>query len=112
MPSRFLETFGLSALDFAQFGVPTIGYKKGGATPFISDNLNISNYPGDTKQEQFNNAMERIVTSYQLPVTSNINGQGTGNKEQATVFTIDKQIVINTYSTQKRLQRFNQIISK
>ena len=37
MPSRFLETFGLSALDFAQFGVPTIGYKKGGARAFIQD---------------------------------------------------------------------------
>lgn len=61
MPSRFLETFGLSALDFAQFGVPTIGYKKGGLKPFIRDNLNIYNFPGASEQEQFNNAMASIL---------------------------------------------------
>ena len=34
MPSRFLETFGLSALDSLSLWVPVIGYKKWGLTQF------------------------------------------------------------------------------
>jgi glycosyltransferase involved in cell wall biosynthesis len=37
MPSLFLETFGLVALDSLACGVPVIGEKKGGLTPFIID---------------------------------------------------------------------------
>ena len=61
MPSRFLETFGLSALDFAQFGIPTIGYKKGGVSPFILDSLNILNYQGENEQAQFDTALQTIL---------------------------------------------------
>ncbi len=64
MPSKFLETFGLSALDFAQFGIPTIGYKKGGVAPFVLDDLNISAYAGHTAQEQFDTAMHSILEAY------------------------------------------------
>lgn len=35
MPSLFLETFGLSALESLQLGVPVVGFAKGGLTPFI-----------------------------------------------------------------------------
>jgi glycosyltransferase involved in cell wall biosynthesis len=37
MPSLFLETFGLVALDSLASGIPVIGEKKGGLTPFIID---------------------------------------------------------------------------
>jgi len=37
MPSLFLETFGLVALDSLAFGIPVIGEKKGGLSPFIID---------------------------------------------------------------------------
>jgi len=41
MPSIFLETFGLSALESLSEGVPVIGIKKGWLTPFILDELSI-----------------------------------------------------------------------
>lgn len=39
MPSEFLETFGLVALESLHAGIPVIGYKKGGVIPFIHDRL-------------------------------------------------------------------------
>ena len=41
MPSRFLETFGLSALESLSEGVPVIGFRKGGLIPFISQELSV-----------------------------------------------------------------------
>lgn len=41
MPSRFLETFGLSALESLSEGVPVIGFQKGGLIPFIRGELAI-----------------------------------------------------------------------
>lgn len=41
MPSRFLETFGLVALESLARGVPVIGYKKWGLTPFIMDDCEL-----------------------------------------------------------------------
>ncbi|MDD5376967.1 MAG: glycosyltransferase [Candidatus Gracilibacteria bacterium] len=39
MPSRFLETFGLAALESLSEGVPVIGFQKGGLIPFIPKDL-------------------------------------------------------------------------
>ncbi len=41
MPSRFLETFGLSALESLSEGVPVLGFQKWGLVPFIQDGLSI-----------------------------------------------------------------------
>lgn len=35
MPSRFLETFGLSALEAIESGVPVIGFDQGGLSQFL-----------------------------------------------------------------------------
>jgi len=35
MPSEFLETFGLSALNALAWGIPVIGYRKGGMEKFV-----------------------------------------------------------------------------
>ncbi|MDQ1343291.1 MAG: hypothetical protein QG650_10 [Patescibacteria group bacterium] len=37
MPSTFLETFGLSALESLSYGVPVAGFSKGGIVPFLLD---------------------------------------------------------------------------
>jgi glycosyltransferase involved in cell wall biosynthesis len=37
MPSTFLETFGLSALESLSHGVPVAGFSKGGIVPFLLD---------------------------------------------------------------------------
>ena len=39
MPSRFLETFGLTALEALSVGTPVIGFRKGGLIPFIPESL-------------------------------------------------------------------------
>ena len=100
MPSVFLETFGLSALDFAQFGIPVIGYKKGGVAPFILDNLNISAYSGNTDQEQFDTAMHEIC-SYTVQAKQ-------GHKSP---YLVDKDIVIRDYSMDTWLMQFNALVA-
>ncbi len=42
MPSRFLETFGLVALEALEQGVPVVGFKKWGLENFIPDALALS----------------------------------------------------------------------
>lgn len=39
MPSTFLETFGLSALESLSLGVPVAGFPKGGIVPFLVDDV-------------------------------------------------------------------------
>ncbi|MBP6981306.1 glycosyltransferase family 4 protein [Candidatus Gracilibacteria bacterium] len=41
MPSRFLETFGLTALESLASGTPVLGFSKGGLVSFIPDSLAI-----------------------------------------------------------------------
>jgi len=41
MPSVFLETFGLSAVNALARWLPVIGYQKGGMTPFVLDEYNL-----------------------------------------------------------------------
>lgn len=42
MPSRFLETFGLVALESLSAGVPVIGFKKWWLSDFVPENLSLS----------------------------------------------------------------------
>jgi glycosyltransferase involved in cell wall biosynthesis len=44
MPSLFLETFGLSALNACSRWLPVIAYAKGGCTPFILPDYDLSKY--------------------------------------------------------------------
>ncbi|HMY80465.1 MAG TPA: glycosyltransferase [Candidatus Absconditabacterales bacterium] len=61
MPSQFLETFGLTALDAASCGVPTIGFAKGGLSQFILPELDITKQPGKTESEQFTSLMRSVI---------------------------------------------------
>jgi glycosyltransferase involved in cell wall biosynthesis len=49
MPSRFLETFGLSALEAISYGVPVIGYAKGGLAQFLLSEHAIHDSGDDAK---------------------------------------------------------------
>ena len=42
MPSKFLETFWLSAINVLKRWIPVVGFKKGGLIPFIQDRYDIS----------------------------------------------------------------------
>lgn len=46
MPSTFLETFGLSAVNALWRGLPVVAYKKWGLDPFVFEGLDLSNYEG------------------------------------------------------------------
>lgn len=45
MPSRCLESFGLTALTALKWGMQPIGYAKGGTQPFINPSLDIDSMP-------------------------------------------------------------------
>ena len=48
MPSRFLETFGLSALESLSAGVPVVAFDKGGLSQFlVSSGLEVEDSPDD-----------------------------------------------------------------
>ena len=66
MPSLFLETFGLTALESLSLGVPVIGFKKGWLIPFITPELNINNYPGDNDEEKLYNCLIEAITNTPL----------------------------------------------
>lgn len=65
MPSRFLETFGLSALESLSEGVPVIGFRKGGLIPFIPKELSIS-FSGfeETDMEALSDTIVRVSEKY------------------------------------------------
>lgn len=46
MPSLFLETFGLSAVNALARWLPVIGYQQWGMTPFVMDAYNLWSNPG------------------------------------------------------------------
>ena len=90
MPSLFLETFGLVALDSLACGVPVIGEKKGGLTPFIIDeHLEIS------QQQWLYDCMQYILEH---------------NTETYLVWLQQKALdTASRYTTQRRLDKFWQL---
>lgn len=65
MPSRFLETFGLAALESLSEGVPVIGFRKGGLIPFIPKDLAISFSSDDTENiEALSNRIVEVSEKY------------------------------------------------
>ncbi|GHW03029.1 hypothetical protein AGMMS50249_8150 [candidate division SR1 bacterium] len=60
MPSEFLETFGLSALNALSRGIPVIGYKKGGLEPFILSECNLFAYKGKNTAERLEKCIEKL----------------------------------------------------
>jgi hypothetical protein len=50
MPSTFLETFGLSALESLQLGVPVVGFAKGGIAPFLFPEYQLDETQSFTQQ--------------------------------------------------------------
>jgi glycosyltransferase involved in cell wall biosynthesis len=60
MPSEFLETFGLSALNALSRGIPVIGYKKGWLEPFILPECNLFSYKGKNTAEKLLHCIEKL----------------------------------------------------
>ena len=53
MPSRFLETFWLSAINVLKWGIPVIGFKKWGLIPFIQNWYDITSMEWSSELSQF-----------------------------------------------------------
>ena len=67
MPSRFLETFGLSALESLSEGVPVIGFQKGGLVPFIPNSLAIPLRDNDRENIQaIADKMQEVGDVYEM----------------------------------------------
>lgn len=60
MPSRFLETFGLSAINVLKRGIPVVGYQKWGLTPFIPDAYAIEQCEGSTDLAKFTTMLLKL----------------------------------------------------
>lgn len=60
MPSRFLETFGLSAINVLKRGIPVLGFKKGGLIPFIPAKFAIEQQAGTDELEQLNHLLQQL----------------------------------------------------
>lgn len=90
MPSRFLETFGLSALEALSTGVPVIGQAIGGMTSFVHPDLDVQTGPGQSLTDVLYRKLVSLMTSDDRP-------------------TYDTRIhhVVLQYSDFYRQQRFN-----
>ncbi len=60
MPSRFLETFGLAAMEALSQGVRVIGFRKGGLSSFIPEELALD---PEKSTENFFDILNRIKNS-------------------------------------------------
>lgn len=60
MPSRFLETFGLSAINVLKWWIPVVGFKKWWLTPFIQDEYAIDKCPWTTELRKFSAMLEKL----------------------------------------------------
>lgn len=61
MPSKCLETFGLSAVNVLDRGIPVVWFKKGGLHPFIRAEYDISACEGETEQAKFETMLEKLI---------------------------------------------------
>ena len=62
MPSEFLETFWLSALNALSRWIPVIWYKKWGMEPFIFSDCNLYTFKGDTTAKRLYSAITKICS--------------------------------------------------
>lgn len=96
MPSHFLETFWLTALDFAQFWVPTIGFQKWWLKQFVSEYCAIPEWPPETVQDRFNTHLMKIMNDVL-------------NKKIPSWW-VDKKHIQKTYGTQQWLNHFTSLL--
>jgi len=64
MPSTFLETFGLTAVNSLSMWIPVIGFAKWWLTQFIQSKYDISKAEWQTDAEKLYNKMSEIIDQY------------------------------------------------
>lgn len=101
MPSRFLETFGLSAINVLKWWIPVIGFKKWGLIPFIPENYAIEQQKGNHEAEQLANIIQQLVRE----------------KEQKKAdfyqqVAKESKAIANNYSKEQRIKNFQKKVEK
>ena len=64
MPSRFIETFGLSALEACEAGKPVIWFCKWWLEQFILDDYDIGRFHSDSEFGQFEKCINGIIDNF------------------------------------------------
>lgn len=75
MPSKFIETFGLVALESCTKWVNVIGYKKWWLANFVLPEFEISAYEWRNDLYKLKNLFDNIINNYNLAKISNISKQ-------------------------------------
>ena len=91
MPSRFLETFGLSAINILQQGIPIVGFKKGGLIPFIQDEYAIEQSEGSTDLAKFSNMLIKLQQEKKKKKSDFYEQLAQQSKDIANRYTVEKR---------------------
>ncbi len=100
MPSTFLETFGLTAVNALSMWIPVIWFAKWWLTQFISNKYDISKAEWENDTQKLYNKMLEIVTKY--------------NQEEINVEQEIKKSksLANKYTVERRFENISPIIWK
>lgn len=98
MPSRFIETFWLSALEACEAGKPLIGFAKWWLSQFVIPKLDISSYDSDYWEFwQFEKCMMEVINNFDINIY--------------TSYSHMSSKIAKNFTKKKRLQKFEHIIS-
>lgn len=100
MPSTFLETFWLTALNSLSMGIPVIWFSKWWLTQFIATKYNISKSEGINDIHKLYNKMTEIIKDYNEDKID-------VDKERKKAHNIAKQ-----YTVEKRFENVQEFIGK
>ncbi len=89
MPSTFLETFGLTALNSLSMWIPVIGFSKWWLTHFIPNKYNISKAEWKDDTHRLYNKMSEVITKYNQDEI-NIQQERKKSKSLANQYTVEK----------------------
>lgn len=89
MPSTFLETFGLTAVNSLSMWIPVIGFAKWWLTQFIRSKYDISKAEWQTDAEKLYNKMSEIIDQYNKGGI-NIEAERKKAKTLANKYTVEK----------------------
>lgn len=105
MPSRFLETFGLSALESLSEGVPVIGFRKGGLVPFVSRGCEVPFSHEDRDNiEALSSKMKEAVDEYSSEIV------GHEQESSWSVLSHESRRIADTYTEGRWIEQIRDIL--
>lgn len=109
MPSRFLETFGLSALESLSEWVPVIGFWKWGLIPFILPELAIPFSTNDAKNvETLASKILEVSDTY----TSNSTSENTRTEADWALLSHQSRHIADSYTEERWVEKVRNMFPK